>query len=278
LAKLAYDLLRALELLADSWPDIIVTRKGRRLRKSSVRAVLMALHRRCHWKTLVVAVPDRFGRVHPATATDIAAEVARHPRTVEYVMWWLMEQRILVRLRGHGWTGATVRRFDLKRIAQLLASSEPEMSTMLISHSERLPVATEPEMSRLLNFSAHNQEEEARDTDTPGVESHQGTTLISGAAEVAPPTDSEEANEIPREAVEQVIGLLPAHRREKDLRKLPEDWRWSVEDDVVVVDFRNETHYQREREVLAELADAVRKVIGLEVELRLRGQRQEHRR
>jgi hypothetical protein len=274
MAKVAYDLLRALEKLANSWPDVIVPRLGRNFSAAAGRAVLMALYRRCNWSTFAIALPVGWGhRARPARDTDIASEVRLHPRTVGDVLRWLTdEQHILETIRGHGWTGATVRRFNLEQLG--IVEAKPDaMSGFHSAEPEADMAEGEPDTMSLFS---NRTIRESGDTETPGVLSHQRT-------------DSEEtvgartADQVQREAIEQVSRRLPPDRKERVRVLRPSgDCQWSITENLVVLDFprydSSTRGYMYARSLLAELSAVLDQAFGMEVELRFKGHRQEQQR
>jgi hypothetical protein len=185
--------------------------------------------------------------------------------------WLTVEQRLLVTARDHGHTGPRKRRFDVAKIQELLGRSEPESVAVTGSHSnegaESEPVIASPEPVMVLGLAAHKQRSlngVSGDTVTPGVLSHQATDSEQDVAGGGSESD------LDAEAVEKVLHLLPRNERAWSVLRTSDDCRWSLEVDRVVVEFKYSYHEGLVRPLLADLADAVEKVLGRDVELRRR--------
>ncbi len=264
-----YDVLTALKLLAASWPTVIVPEKGKRsFRRSKARAVLMELHRCYHWETFAIAIPIEWtNRARPAEDVDIARETDVGRTTVGAVMRWLTDEvKILVTVKGHGWTGATVRRFNVELINQLLGRSEPERTVAVPSHIEGRP---EPERTVAgsegtvaVHLEAHKQE-----TVTEVRHGEQGASQREESI-TTPAREQSLAELMDPEAVEKVIHLVPSQHRK--LLRPTDNCRWALEGNRLVVECTYGSHHRLlVRDVLTDLADAVDQVYHRKVELRL---------
>jgi hypothetical protein len=148
----SWDVLRALQIIAEDWPKVIHPRHAlgepcpgkptcRPFSKTAAFAVVMSLHSHYNWKTFEVAMPVAYRAARPAHNTDIATEVGMNRRTAGVILSWL-DQDVTEILRGHGWTGATVRRFNVHTLARALGwSSEgglrpPIHSNVAVSEGE----------------------------------------------------------------------------------------------------------------------------------------------
>src|SRR5260370_12929289 len=83
---------------------------------------------------MAMGVSGRKG-VGPGEDVGLARETMLSPPTVGAIMRWLTDDaKVLVTLRGHGWTGSRVRSFDIAKLGLADRQREPESVTMTDSH------------------------------------------------------------------------------------------------------------------------------------------------